>query len=53
MTYRSLPMPRRGLSGLAIAKHSHLLESCRDIAAAARVSQALRAASPALPRAAA
>lgn len=53
MTYRSLSMPYQGLSGLAIAKHSHLLESCRDIAVAALVSQALRAAFPALLRAAA
>lgn len=51
MTYRSPPTPRRDLSGLAIAWRSHLLESCRDIAAAALVGQALRAASLALPRA--
>ena len=46
-------MPCQGLLGLVITKHSHLLQSCQDIAAATLASQALRAASPALLRAAA
>ena len=46
-------MPCPVPSGLAIAKDSHLLRSCRDFAAAALASRALQAAFPALLLAAA